>query len=346
MDADGLSAHPAVSCAEVSAEICDIQSCKGRRMVERMAWKKAGKMKPQAECIAARHAEQRLNERIDAQAAESLEKANQKYNEKFHRPFTERKLFPQMLRFSTTERAFTVTGLQAGGGKVAAPGEPPPVTAEGADMTLRLHESMINNLAFDALAGRTIYEEKVQATAVDLLGHLPDKMKGDEDGKPWAITFAPRQPISVTFADDGFRVTIRGVKYFKGSDAHPAMNVSAAYKIEKSPEGDFRAVRQGGIEAFPPGFVPGGGKKLSGPQTDTPQTPGKTLRQGLRAGVPRQGPGTARQVEGVRQADADRSRLPRRLAGDRLEAAGRAAEGRRPVTSPQVWPSPVGYASA
>ncbi len=193
-------------------------------------------------------------------------KANQKYTEKFHRPFTDRKLFPQMLRFSTTEQAFTVTGLQAGGGKVAAPGAPPPVTAEGADMTLRLHESMINNLAFDALAGRTIYEEKVQATAVDLLGRLPDKMKGDDDGKPWAITFAPRQPISVTFADDGFRVTIRGVKYFKGSEAHPAMNVSAAYKIEKSPEGVFRAVRQGDIEAFPPGFVPGGGKKLSGPQ--------------------------------------------------------------------------------
>ncbi len=266
MNADGLSAQPAVSCAEVSAKICDIQSCKGRRMVERMAWKKACKLKPEAECISARHAEQRLNDRIDAQAAESLEKANQKYDDKFHRPFTERKLFPRMLRFSTTQQAFMVTGLQAGGGKVAAPGEPPPVTAEGADMTLRLHESMINNLSFDALAGRTIYEEKVQATAVDLLGHLPDKMKGDEDGKPWAITFAARQPISVTFADDGFRVTIRGVRYFKGGDAHPAMNVSAAYKIEKSPEGQFRAVRQGGIEAFPPGFVPGGGKRLSGPQ--------------------------------------------------------------------------------
>ena len=78
-------------------------------------------------------------------------------------------------------------------------------------MTLRLHESMINNLAFDALAGRTVYEEKVQATAIDVLGHLPEKMKGDEDGRPWAITFAPRQPISVTFADNGFKITLRGV---------------------------------------------------------------------------------------------------------------------------------------
>ncbi|MEN6451787.1 MAG: hypothetical protein ABFC96_14955 [Thermoguttaceae bacterium] len=266
IDANGLSARPAVSCADVSTDICDIQSCKGRRMIERMAWKKTYKLKPQAEWIAARHAEERLNERIDARAEESIEKANEKYVEKFRRPFSERKLFPQELRFSTTSDAFKVTGLQAGGGKVAAPSAPPASTAQGADMVLRLHESMVNNLAFDALAGRTIYEEKVQAMAVNLLGRLPDKMKGDDDGKPWAITFAPRQPISVSFLDNGFRVTIRGAKYFKGEEGYPAMNVSANYKIEKSPAGQFRVVRQGGLDVFPPGFVPGGRKRLSGPQ--------------------------------------------------------------------------------
>ena len=112
---------------------------------------------------------QRLNERIDDQAAEPLEKANKQYVEKYQRPFTERKLFPELLRFSTTERRFAWSALQAGGGKLAAPGLPPPVV-EGADMTLRLHESAINNLAFDALAGRTVYEEKVQAAVTDAAG--------------------------------------------------------------------------------------------------------------------------------------------------------------------------------
>ena len=91
-------------------------------------------------------------------------------------------------------------------------------------------------------------------------------MKGDEDGKPWAITFAPRQPISVSFADDGFKITIRGVKYYKGNDAYPAMNVSAVYKIEKSPKG-FKAVRQGEIEVIPPGFVPGSGQQIDAQRT-------------------------------------------------------------------------------
>ena len=255
IDANGLSSYPATANAETHVDIHDIQSHKDRQIVERMAWKRACKQLGEAECIASRHAEQRLNERIDERAAEPLEKANQTYVDKFQRPFTERKLFPQEVRFSSTERAISILALQSGGGKLAAPGEPPSVI-EGADMSLRIHESMINNLAFDALAGRTVYEEKVQAAAVETLGHLPEKMRGDEDGKPWAITFAPRQPISVIFADDGFKISIRGVKYYKGNDAHPAMNVSAAYKIEKLPSG-FKAVRQGDIQVFPPDFVPG-----------------------------------------------------------------------------------------
>ena len=47
-------------------------------------------------------------------------------------------------------------------------------------MSLRVHESMINNLALDALSGRTVHEDKLQAAVTDLLGHLPEKMKGDD----------------------------------------------------------------------------------------------------------------------------------------------------------------------
>jgi hypothetical protein len=255
IDQNGLSSLPSGANAVTHVCIQDIQSRKDRGIVQRMAWKRAGQQQGEAECIASRHAEQRLNERIDQQAAEPLDKANQQYVEKYKKPFSDRGLFPQLLRFSTTARALGLLGLQAGGGKVAAPDSPPPVM-EGADMTLQLHESAINNLAFDALAGRTIYEEKVQAAAKNALGRLPEKLKGDEDGKPWAITFDPKQPVSVTFADNGFKVTIRGVKYYKGKEGYPAMNVSAVYKIEHSPAG-FKAVRQGDIEVVPPDLKPG-----------------------------------------------------------------------------------------
>ncbi|MBN1394779.1 MAG: hypothetical protein JW959_07135 [Pirellulales bacterium] len=260
MDAEGIHSFPAASKAETSIAFDDIRTRRGRRMIERTAWRKAYKQQYAAECIASRRAEERLNERIDRQAAEQLEKANREYAEKFKRPFSERKLFFQRLDFNTTRYALGIIGLQAGGGKLAAPKGPPPSTP-GADVSLRLHESAINNLAFDALAGRTVYEEKVQATAVDLFGELPEKMKGDEDGKPWAITLAPRRPVSVTFDDGQMAITLRGIKYYKGKDAHPAMNVSVVYRIEKSPQG-FKLVRQGEIEVLPPDFVPGGGQRI------------------------------------------------------------------------------------
>lgn len=265
IDAGGLSSYPAVSKAETSISFNDIQSRRGRRLIERMAWRKAGKQQSLAECIASQHAEEKLNKRIDQQAVEPLERANRQYVEKYQRPFTERKLFPRRLDFSTTPSALRIIGLQAGESKLAAPDEPPSVV-EGAEMSLRIHESTINNLVFDALAGRTVYEEKVQQAAADLLGELPEKMKGDEDGQPWAITFAPRQPISVTFADQRLTITLRGVKYYKGDDAHPAMNVSAVYKIEKSPKG-FKLVRQGNIVVLPPDFIPGGGRTIDARRT-------------------------------------------------------------------------------
>lgn len=260
IDADGLKSYPAVSRAETSIEIDDIRSHRGRRSIERMAWRKAGKQQCAAEQIASQHAEERLNERIDQQAAEPLGKANRQYNEKYRRPFSERKLFPERLDFSTTDRAIAITGLQAGGGKLAAPNAPPAPAAD-ADMSVRVHESMINNLAFDALAGRTVYEAKVQALAVDMLGELPEKMKGDEDGKPWAITLDQRRPITVSFADGRMSLTVRGIKFYKGDDAHPAMNVSAVYKIEKTDAG-FKFVREGEIEVFPPDFDPKSGQKI------------------------------------------------------------------------------------
>jgi hypothetical protein len=229
-------------------------------LVERIAWKRAGQQQSSSEAVASQHAEQRLNERIDAQAEEQLEKANQEYAKKYRQPFGERRLLPEQLQFSTTPQKLVMVGLQASHGKLAAPGTPPPVV-EGADMTLRLHESAINNLAFDAVADRIIYEENVQATLKTALGKVPDAAKGDEDGQPWAITFYKRKPIVVTFADNRATITLRGEEYYKGGKRHPAMNVSAVYKIEATSDG-FKAVRDGEIRVDPADYpVQGGGQK-------------------------------------------------------------------------------------
>jgi flagellar motor protein MotB len=254
----GIFSHPAVSNAVTQTCITDIQA--RRQIVERMAWKRAGRQQASAEYIAARHAEQRVNRRVDGQAAETLDKANADYNKKIRGPLVDHRLFPQQLEFTTDPQAIRVVSLQTGNSRLGAFTSPPQPASTNADMVLRVHESAINNFALDALGGMTVHEEKLQSAVVDMIGRLPEKLKGDEDQEPWAITFARRQPISVTFADDGFKIVIRGSEYFKGENSYPAMDVTAVYKIEKTPDG-FKFVRQGDIQVFPPGRTQVGGKE-------------------------------------------------------------------------------------
>jgi hypothetical protein len=256
VDEYGVFSYPAVSNAVTQNCIADIQA--NRKLVERIAWKKAGQQMGSAEYIAARHAEQRANSRVDSKAAESIDKANQDYNKKYRGPLVDHKLFPEKLQLNTEPTVLSVASMEIYNSGLAAPTPPPEATKT--DMTLRVHESTINNFSLDALGGMTVHEDHFQKAVIDTLGYLPEKMKSDEDQEPWAITFARRQPIQVTFSENGFKIMIRGSEYFKGDNAYPAMDVTVVYKIEKTETG-FKAVRQGDIQIFPPGRQQVGGKE-------------------------------------------------------------------------------------
>jgi hypothetical protein len=261
VNADGVFAHPAAASAITETTITDICSVRGRRMVERLAWRRAGQQKCQSEEIAARRAEFHLNLQIDAAAAGAMHRANDALVNKVRKPLQRRSLFPQQVQVSTTEDGLHVVSLRAAAAQLAAPTSPPPLP-EACDMSVRLHESMVNNMAASALAGMLLREESFQAMVVEILGELPERLQSDEEQEPWAIQFAPSQPISVRFADEQFRVTLRGQRYYRGEEVYPGMDVTAIYKIQKTAEG-FKAVRQGVVQIFPPGFVPESGKQLT-----------------------------------------------------------------------------------
>ena len=264
VDAERIRALSATSTATTSTTIHDIQSNKGRQLVEKFAWKRASRQKSQAECIASRHAEERVNRRVDEESGELVGRAEEAYQSKFRTPLVERKLFPNDLRISSTAAYVSLASVQAGPFDLSAPSEPPALAGEP-DVAIRVHESMVHNLAAGALAGMLLEEERVLSAVTDLLGSLPEALEPDEDSDPWGITFARRAPIGVSFSDGRFKVTIRGRKYAKDQTEYPGMDISVAYKIEKTDAG-FRAVRQGELEIFPPGFVPDSGKRLSANQ--------------------------------------------------------------------------------
>ena len=91
---------------------------------------------------------------------------------------------------------------------------------------------------------------------IETFGELPEKLRDDEDKEPWSITFADYQPVVVHFLDDGFTVDVHGKAYTSGDRQFAGMNISATYKLGEDQNG-LKAVRQGDLVIFPPGYVPG-----------------------------------------------------------------------------------------
>lgn len=263
---EGILASPATAQAQTRSTIDAIGLVRGGGLVERIAWKKACKTKPQAERIAARHAEHRLAGRIDGQLAAAAADANERLAERLRRPLAERRLLPERIELTSTEDALHVVALQAGEGQLAAPADPPALAGKP-DLALRIHESMVNNSAASALSGAILTDEHLRRMGEEggLLADLVKQVQSEQEGGPWTLHFAPQRPVMVSFAHGRFRITLRGQAFQRGETPYPGMDVTAEYRIEKTDQG-FKAVRQGELRIFPPGFVPDSGEQLSLPE--------------------------------------------------------------------------------
>ena len=169
LDEAGLHAHPAQAAAQAHTTINNIVSIKGRKFVEKIAWRRAGKQLCEAEAIASEHAACRLGARVDAQADPLIQKANEQFEAKVRKPLDERRAFPRALSFDTLASALEIHGTEALESQLAAPSAPPELTRP-ADVTLRIHESMINNVAETVLTGMRLNDDMVQRASLELLG--------------------------------------------------------------------------------------------------------------------------------------------------------------------------------
>jgi len=263
IDAEGIGAHPATSDADTCTTITCIGSTKDKAIVERIASRKAGKKKSQAEAIASQHAAWRLNDRMDQESTENLAQANERYVARFRKPLTDRNLFPEELLFSTCAKYLSVRAMESDAYHPGAPSAPPAPPAN-VDLAVRVHQSALNNLTDKALGGMTVSDETLQATLKDLLGKVPDEFKPDQREQPWAIHFAAGVPITFEFLNDNqFRITVRGRRFIRGENTYPAMDTTVLYKIVQA-GGTIKCVRQGALQVFPPDFSKG--DRLSGRQ--------------------------------------------------------------------------------
>ena len=155
IDARQLWSGNATANATTNTVIRDIEA--QRALVERIAWKRAEQSKGASEQIASQHASQRVAASLEAQSSDLIARAEQRYQTKFRMPLQERRVFPLDLRFQTTPSDLRITAIEADQAQLTSPSGPPQVPAD--DLLVRIHESAVNNLFEEAVAGMTLHEQ-------------------------------------------------------------------------------------------------------------------------------------------------------------------------------------------
>jgi hypothetical protein len=276
---DGLYGGPSTAKATTKTKIRGIGTKRQGplgKIIRKAASKRASQSKAQAERIAARHAEDRIRERLDGEAGTRLGEANRHYREKFLNPLIRYDVYPEVLRFATTTQGLNVTGLIRAPDRLAANSAAPAIP-EQSDLVLSLHESALNNLARAILLGETVTQER----AIEIYRNLRDpKQKNDPlppevaidpEAGPWAVTLAsdddaieregddaPREygPVTLRIDDGKIRLTVHGIRYQVGGRLHETpMDITAIYRLDETPDG-WRFVREGDPLVFPPGRDP------------------------------------------------------------------------------------------
>ena len=257
LDAYGMRAYPASSNARTRTTITGVNVTANflPGLVQKIANKRVYQSKSQAEAIAGRRAEARLNTRMDTQSVNLIAQANRDFWTKFRNPLLRVGAFPERINFNSSGDRLRVLATRADFYQLGAPTRAPQTSAP-ADVTVRLHQSTVNNFGSTVVAGRTVTRDEIHRLMKTMTGKVPEELQ-DEEERDWSITFAVEKPIDLAIDDEEVRVTIRGDEYTSGENAYPAMNVTARYRLEKNDRGGLRAIRQGELEIYPPNFKPG-----------------------------------------------------------------------------------------
>jgi hypothetical protein len=252
----------------------------GSRIIESIARDRVAQQKPQADAIAADHAEARIARSLDDQMLPRLRKARGQYEREFQTPLARVNAKPNLLKFSSTSQHLLATARVNATGELAAD-SPPPAVEHAGDVTLRLHESAPANFLSAWIGGATLSQTSADNPPrldVNLPDWLEDAIReardeADQDRvpesadefKPWSVRFRRQRPVSIAFADGQATVTIHAARIQAGDDSYDNWDVSATYQIVAN-GGTLLLMRQGEIDVIPSAFDPADGRRLSNRQ--------------------------------------------------------------------------------
>ncbi len=285
---------PSTASARTSTRVRSVKKTGGnfgRRLIERIARKKVAEQKGQAEYIGARHAETRIETKFDRQVVEALHEARQNYDSKLHPPLERIGMFPEHLSMASSTSGIQIETRLANYKQVSTDRLPPGIRADN-DVSLRVHETAVNNFFPHLLAGAKIRQDS-ESEPPRIEGDVPDWMKkatqnplmsgrvaSTEDVnqpagpqlepasdsneqpsqfKPWSFLLNNEHPVSVGFDDQKMTLRIRIAELTTLEDGEESVRRNwdflVTYRVIQNDK--FVVLRrEGKIEALPTGFDP------------------------------------------------------------------------------------------
>lgn len=239
----------------------------GSRLVSSIGWKKAQSSRGQAESIAADHAEIRIENKFNDELDDEIQKARKRYEDEYRKPLERRGEVPDYIRFASDKDSISFEATQASKSQLGA-SSGPPAAPEKHDVTMRLHETAIDNYSASLLGGATARQTKPDED-VKFNVHLPkwmdkmwknrkteatDKAGGKEEPfKQYALTFRENRPISVGFVQNKVKLTIHVAHLKSGEKSFDNWDVTGTYNPELS-DGKVVLRREGDLVLLPADF--------------------------------------------------------------------------------------------
>jgi hypothetical protein len=260
MDANGFRALPATALAGQDTDLEGIATpfrCPLDSLVRSATYRVYLRQRDRVLERTAREVAGKLAETVDSTVDPQIASANRSYYQDLVSPLQRRGLFPESFRFSSEAGGIRIRG---GFGSPTGTGVPPhPSFDPASDLSVRVHESLLNTGAVRVLSGKTFTPETFAKEFADLPGVRSSKPKAE--GLPPSpdrleMTFARDRPIETRFGKGTATITLRFTKFNIDDIEHEGMNVTASYRLQRA--GDrFYLVREKDLIAVPPGYVPG-----------------------------------------------------------------------------------------
>ena len=229
-------------------------------LVTRVGRKRAARTQEIGDCIASRHAEQRLERQVGDEVAARLAGMQRDYVTRFRNPLLRRDAFPPFFHTESDAETARAAVLIAAAHQLGAPSDPPTLDSPAA-FALQLHESVVNNLAATLLAGKTVSEMEIRKFIDQLFGRTATESPVNERDVLY-ITLEDDRPISFRIDNQIVSVKVRAKQFIVNRRAYYPMNLLLRYHLEQTPRG-IVASQASEPEITPPRFETEGPGRLA-----------------------------------------------------------------------------------